>query len=107
MSIRGIDTQIMITRLTDNVREASVLQKRLETAQDFLAARQRINDAEQQSRVAKTSESDTEKVRTDVDGGGSGSNSSGNDSNSDDEQYKEPDPDMIVPAGNNIIDISV
>lgn len=110
MSIKAIDTQIMITRLSDSVREASAMHKRPEMAQDLLATRQRINDAEQQSRVAKTTESEMEQVRTDVDEGGNGSGGYEGDggSNQDEkDRFEEPGKDLYVPAGNYLIDISI
>ena len=108
MSIKGIDTQIMITRLADSVREASVMQKRPEVARDVLATKEKINDAVEQSRVAKTAESEMDKVRPDVDEGGSGaydgeSGAGGRRDNWD----EEPGADMIVPPGNNLIDIKI
>ena len=109
MSIRGIDSQMMITRLPDNVKEASAIQKRPEVAQEFLAAQGKISDAEGQSKVAKTMEVEMEKIRTDVDAGGGGSYEGSEDVYDPEEsgQEEEPDPDMIVPPGNNIIDIKI
>jgi len=109
MSIKGIDTQIMINRLPDNVREASAIQKRPETIQDVLAQRELINDAQEQSRVAKTSETEMERIRSDVDEGGGAAYEGGEGGpGSDDEEYiEELDPDMIVPPGNHMIDIII
>jgi len=109
MSIRGIDTQIMITRLPDNVKEASAVQKRPEIAQEYLAAQQRINDAEDQSRVSKTLETEMDKVRTDAEEGGSGSYEGGERRSDTDEEEQDDgiDPGMIVAPGNNRIDIKV
>ena len=108
MSIKGIDTQIMITRLSDSVREASATHRRPEMAQDFLAIKEKINDAQAQSRVAKTTESEMEKVRTDVDEGGNGAYGGDGGSKSDeDKQDGNTGSDLIVPPGNNIIDITV
>jgi len=108
MSIKGIDTQIMISRLTDSVRDVSAMQKRPEVAQDALAYRGRINDAEVQSKVAKTTESEMEKVRTDVDeGGNSDYGGAGGSDPHEDEQEDEFGPDMIVPPGNYTIDIMI
>ena len=106
MSIRGIDTQIMISRLTDNIRDTSAMQKRPEVAQDTLAAQGRISNAQDQTRVAKTLETEMEQIRSDVDeGGGAGYGGSGEGSGK--EQEEETDPDMLVPPGNNKIDIMV
>jgi hypothetical protein len=84
------------------------MQKRPETAQDFLAIRQRINDAEQQSKVAKTTESEMEKVRTDVDEGGNGAyeGDDGSDRKEKD-RFEEPGADLYVPATDYLIDICV
>jgi len=108
MSIKGIDTQIMMTRLTDNIREASVLQKRPEVAQAVLAAKGKTNDAEEQTRVVKMSETEMEKIRTDVDeDGGGGYGGEEESSPGEDVWYDEVDPDMIVPPGDYIIDITI
>jgi len=108
MSIKGIDTQIMMTRLTDNIREASVLQKRPEVAQAVLAARGKTNDAQEQTRVAKMSETEMEMIRTDVDEDGSGGyGGEGEPSPGEVDSYDELDPDMIVPPGDYIIDIMI
>ena len=109
MSIKGIDAQMMITRLPDNVKEASAIQKRPEMAQDILANQGHIKDAQEQSRVARTSEAEMEKIRTDVEGGGSGANGGGENGSGPGEEglQEEIDPDMIVPPGDNIIDIKI
>ena len=106
MSIRGIDTQIMISRLTDNIRDTSAMHKRPEVAQDALAAQGRINDAHDQTRVAKTLETEMEQIRSDVDEGG-GAGYSGGGEGQGKEHDEETDPDMLVPPGNNKIDIMV
>ena len=104
MSIRSIDTQIMISRLTDTVRDASMMQKKPEHAQEALAAQGRIHDAEDQQKVAKTLETDMEQIRSDADGGGSGGGESGEKGK---KKKEEIDPDMMVPPSNNIIDIRI
>lgn len=108
MSIKGIDAQMMITRLPDNVKEASAIQKRPEVMQDVLAYREKINDAEVQSRVARTTETEMEGIRTDVEeeGGGAYYGERGPDREKDG-QNDEPGPDMIVPPGNYTIDITI
>lgn len=107
--MNGIDAQMMITRLPDNVNQASSLLKRPEIAQEFLAAQTKVHDAINQERVAKTLESEMEAIRTDVDGGsqnayendgGSGKESAGN-------RNGEVDSDMLVPPEKHIIDITI
>jgi len=108
MSIRGIDTQIMINRSSDLARDASAMQKRPELQQEFLAAAQKIAAAHSQSSVSRTSESEMENIRTDVDGGGNGAGGEGEGKESDDgEQGGESADNMLVPPGNNVIDIRV
>lgn len=106
MSIKGIDTQIMISRLPDNAKDTSALQKRPEVWQDQLGAQGRLNDAQSQSKVAKTSETEMEKIRSDVDGGsGSGYGYEGGAEKeaSDD----DIDPGPLVPSDKHIIDIRI
>jgi len=109
MSIRGIDTQMMITRLPDNVKEASDIQKRPEHAQQSLAYQAKLNEAQEQMRIAKTMGAEMENIRTDVDGSsgnayeGEGSESGVSDENED----SESENTLMVPPGSNTIDIRV
>jgi len=106
MSIRGIDTQIMISRLTDNARDTSAMQKRPEVLQQTLAAHAKVTDAQEQTRVAKTIESEMERIRTEVDeeGGAEAGEGEGHHGHGK-KKEEEVSKDMLVPAGNNIIDI--
>jgi len=107
MSIKGIDTQIMITRSPDFARDASTMQKRPEIMQEFLAAQQKINDAQDHFKVAKTTESDMEKIRTDVDGGSGGAHGDEGQESGDGDKEDESGAGMLVPPGNNVIDITI
>ena len=107
MSIKGIDAQIMINRSSDLARDASAMQKRPEIQQEFLAAQQKLSDARSQSRVSGTKESEMEKIRTDVDGGGYGAGGGEGEGKDDDEKGGEIAKNLLVPPGNNVIDITV
>jgi len=108
MSIKGIDSQIMISRLPDNVKEASSIQKKPELMQEFLATQGKLTDAQDQTRVAKTSESEMENIRTDVDGGSDNENDGEENQRPGEENSEdEIDPDMLVPPGHNVIDITI
>jgi len=108
MSIKGIDTQIMINRSADFSKDASAMQKRPEVQQEFLAAQQKIASAQSQSRVAGTTETEMENIRTDVDGGSGGAYGDGEGKESDDDEQKgETARNMLVPPGNNMIDIKI
>jgi len=108
MSIRGIDTQIMISRLLDNVRDTSSIQKRPEVAQDTLAAHAKVNDAHEQAKVAKTMESDMEGIRADVEGGsGSGYGDEGGSGHGKDDEKDEFGPGTFVPSERHVIDITI
>ena len=89
MSIRGIDTQIMITRSSDFVRETSNIQRHPELTQEHLAAQQKADSAQDQSRVAATVESEMENIRTDVDGEGSGAAGGGGSGRDEEEEMTE------------------
>ena len=108
MSIKGIDTQIMITRSNDYSKDASAMQKRPEVAQDNLAERQKVNTAQDQKRVAKTLESEMDRVRYDAEGGGGGAYGGGEggepEEENEDDSYAKG---MYVPRGNNIFDVRV
>ena len=107
MSIKGIDSQIMLSRLPDNVKEASSIQKKPELMQEFLATQGKLNDAQDQTRVAKTSEAEMENIRTDVDGGSGNDGGEENEKSGEKNEMDEVDPDMLVPPGHNVIDITI
>ena len=106
MSIRGIDSQIMITRTADASRDASALQKRPEVAQDYQAQQSKVQEARDQTRVAKTLESEMENIRADEDGGGNGGYESGSGMGSGGDE-PEDDFSTLVPPSNNMIDIKI
>lgn len=109
MSIRNIDTQIMMQRTTDVAREASNMQRAPGAAQEHMAAQSKLESQLDQSRVRETTESDMDNIRTDEDGGGGGA-AGGDDSRSDDNtDDEEIPPELRVPPGNEVymIDISV
>jgi len=108
MSIGAIDTQIMIVRLLDRVWEASAEQKRVERSQEFHAHLGKTISAKERSRVNATSLVEMDSIRAKIDGhvsegnGGNGGYALG--------RYKESeliDQDLVVPAGENKIDIMV
>jgi len=106
MSIKGIDTQIMVQRTTDFVREASSAQRHPEAAQEHLAAQGKIESNVDQSRVAATTESEMEEIRTDVDEEGSGA-SGGGSGQEEEEMTEEQKRELLVaPADHDqLIDI--
>ena len=71
MSIKGIDSQIMITRTSDVMRESAAMQKKPEVTQDYLAIQAKANEAHDQKRVARKSDIELPKMRAE-DGGGNG-----------------------------------
>ena len=107
MSIRGIDTQIMINRLPDNAKEVSEVLKRPEVLQDILGNKSKLNDVIDQTKVAKTLEAEMEQIRTDVDEG-SGNEYSGSDKKGrKGKDSIDEDPEMLVPMEKHIIDIKI
>ena len=108
MSIRGIDTQIMITRTADFARETSSVQKQPEVTQNYLAVQTKIESAQEQSRVKATNESEMENIRTDKDGEGSGA-AGGEGSRQEQEMTEEQQRELLVaPAPyDQLIDIHV
>ena len=108
MSIKAIDSQIMVARTADFSRDTSALQKKPEIAQDYLAFREKINDAQDQTRVAKSLDSRKQELRTGDEGGGSaGYDGGGGSGSGEGDKDDEPAPNMFVPPGNSIIDIIV
>ena len=106
MSIRAIDTQIMLMRLPDRVWDASTEEKKAERAQEFRAHLGRTMSAKESSRVAATTEVEMENIRANFDEHGSGGGGGG--AGYALARYKMSeliDPGMMVPGGENLIDI--
>jgi len=98
----------MITRSADFAKDASAMQKRPEMTQDFLAVKQKMSDAHDQSRVKGTEQTEMESIRTDVEGGaGSGYDRFDGEPEEGEEDDGEIPVDLRVPPGNNVIDIKV
>ena len=109
MSIRGIDSQMMINRSPEMAKDTSDHMKRPEVTQDYQAIHSKLNEAVEQKRVQNTSESEMEMIRADKDGGnkgGKGGQKGQSDSNEDDAD-NNPGPGFIVAPGNHRIDIKV
>ena len=107
MSIRGIDTQIMITRSPDFARENSAIQQRPEVNQQLLAEQQKVASAQDQGRVKATEEAEMEGIRTDEDGGGEGEYDGQGGHAPEEEEDELSQPGMLVPPSNNILDIRI
>jgi len=107
MSIRGIDTQIMITRTADFARETSSIQRQPETNLEHLASQTKVESAHDQSRVQSATESEMDNVRTDVDGSGSGAAGGGGSGQDKEETPEEQIRELLVaPAQHDqLIDI--
>jgi len=107
MSIRGIDTQIMVQRTTDFARETSNVQKQPEVTQEHLAAQTKVDSVHDQSRVQSTTESEMENIRTDVDEEGSGASGGGSGRDEEEEMTEEQKKELLVaPADHDqLIDI--
>ncbi|MCL2126041.1 MAG: hypothetical protein FWH33_09060 [Oscillospiraceae bacterium] len=105
MSIKSIDTQIMVARTADMAKDTSAIQKKPEIAQEYLAVREKINDEQDQSRIAKTLDTRLSELRPDEEGGGNGGyDGQGSDP---DGRKRKDDADLLVPADDHIIDIKV
>ena len=102
MSIRGIDTQMMIARATEVVRETSSLQRHPETTQEHIAAQTKTDSSLDQSRVAATTEAEMENIRTDVDGRGSGAAGGGGTDQNEEEMTEEQRAELLVAPGNDV-----
>ena len=108
MSLRGIDTQIMITRASDFVRETSSAQRQPEVNQEHAATQQKVESTQDQSRVSATTESEQENIHTDADGSGSGAaGGEGSGQGEEEELTEEQKRELLVapPAIDQIIDL--
>jgi len=109
MSVRGIDTQIMVTRSADYSRDVGAMAKKPELTQEQLAAIQKANAAIEQKKIKETSESEMDKLRTDKDGDSSGSGgfTGGGSEKEQSDESSQHSKNMLVPPGNNVIDIKI
>jgi len=107
MSIRNIDTQIMITRQMDFSKDTSNIQRHPETTQEHIAAQTKVESAQEQSRVHSTTETENEEIRTDVDAEGQGAEGGGSGSQKEEEMTEEQKKELLVaPAAHEqLIDI--
>ncbi|MCL2226428.1 MAG: hypothetical protein FWB97_02220 [Oscillospiraceae bacterium] len=110
MAIRGIDTQIMITRSADLARDVGAMAKRPELSQEQMGELQKIAVAHDLKKVQETAEAEMDKLRTDKDGsnGASGGDGGGGGAETS-EEGKEGGVErtMLVPASDNVIDITI
>jgi len=84
------------------------MQKKPEMTQEHLAMQQKLNEAQEQMRITKTTEAEMEKIRSDADGSaGSGYDGKGGSDKEEDEQEKGTDSGLLVAPGHNVIDIKV
>ena len=104
MSIRGIDSQMMIVRAPDAARDASEQLKKPEVSQDQQAMLAKFNETLEQKRVQHTSESEMETIRADKDGGGKGGRGGGG-GHGEDQPDEDPSSGLLVAPGNHMIDI--
>ena len=110
--IKGIDTQIMVARTTDVSRDASLMSKFADVAQDNKAMKS-VQEAEiKQQQVQEEEETDRADLRPDEDGSaGAEYEASGGSGNRDgNETFEEVDPlapGTFVPRSMNIVDIIV
>jgi len=107
MSIKAIDSQIMITRTPEAARDASIVQQRPETDQRILAEQQKAQDARDQGRVKETEETEMEGIRTDEDGGNESEYDSHGRRRKKSKEEETNNPVFLVPPSNNILDIRV
>ena len=110
MSIRAIDTQMMVTRSSDMVREASPLLKNAETFQSQLANIGKQEAAENQHKVQAATESEMENIRTDEDGSGNGAAGGGGFQGEDEAEEFVQSKNSELGVGNvsdSLIDITV
>ena len=110
MSIRGIDTQMMITRSSDLVRDVSATQNRPEVNQASLAAHEKFVAAQDQSRVQATLESEMEQIRPDEEGeSGNEYEGSGRKGHRNEKENEEDKADTGLKVGqsDHVIDIMV
>ena len=104
MSIKGIEAQMMVARSVEYMKDSAAIQKKSELTQDYQTVLARVDEQRDQMKVAKTLEADQIKLHPD-EGGGNGGGAG--DGSGEAGKGNESSPDMLVPPGDNIIDITV
>ena len=107
MSIKGIDTQIMITRAADFARDNSALLKKPELNQDYLAVQAKAYNAQEKKRIVKTTEIELKKLRPEDGGGGNQGGWDGDSRSARNGREDVLNSETLVPPGDNMIDIRV
>jgi hypothetical protein len=110
MALKGIDAQMMVTQTTEASRESSRLAYRGELAQDYLGVQARIENENNQERVARAIKSERTEFHPDDGGSGGGEDVYyGGADGGEDEEGEPPDggEDYLVPAEEHIIDIRI
>lgn len=77
MSIRGIDTQMMVTRTTEMTRDANAVQRKDGLMQDYLAVQGKAADEQQKNMVLETIAPEQAGIQPDKEGDGGGYKGSG------------------------------
>ena len=106
MSIKAIDSQIMIARSADFAQDASAAQRRPEVAQMHQAKQERLNDALDQTRVLKSDDAQKSEFHPD-DGGGGSAGYGGGEGGGEGKNAKGSKQELLVPTVEHIIDIKV
>ena len=97
MSIRSIDTQMMVARSADIARDAGALTKNPEAFQAQLANVAKQEAQQNQSKVQGLLESEMENIRADEDGSGKGaSGGEGSDQQKNEKQDQNQDSELRV-----------
>lgn len=107
MSIKGIDAQIMVTRTADIMRENIAVQKKPEVTQNYLAVQAKANEAHDQKRVARKTETEMPKLHTEDGGGGGGAAGGGHARSGKEGHESHFEEEALVPAEEHVIDIKV
>lgn len=107
MSIKGIDSQIMVTRTAELAKEASSQIKKNETTQTHLAFQTAATEAEKKISVQTLQESQESELKLDLDKESAHSGHHKGESGSEKKDEEETSSINYVPPGNNIIDIKV
>lgn len=108
MSIKGIDTQIMVTRSSELAKESSNQLRRTDLMQDYLNVHAAELERHKQKMVLKTVATEQAKLHTDKDGSG-GSTASRTMYKEKKQSDETPDELKILPDPNDkhLIDIII
>ena len=110
MSIKGIDSQLMITRAAELMKDSSVQLKKNELMQDFLAVQSKVIEEHEKQKVARAQETQEAEIQLERDRDSAQGERQGGASKRKKEETQDPNQKLLEQldsTGNHKIDIKI